>query len=283
MTSSKVWFITGCSSGFGRELALGALRRGDRVIATARNASKLDDIKAAGATTMNWDVTAPLDDLKKTAEQAHQVYGRFDYLINNAGYNQVGGLEELTPEETQAQFATNVFGLLNTTRAIVPYMRAQRSGVVANFSSVGAWRGVAGAGLYCSSKWAVSGISETLYFELADFNIKVCTVEPGYFRSNFLSAGNKLKRGNAIADYEGTAVRKGEQLMDEYDNKQPGDIKKGVAVLISVLTGETGREIPMRLVLGPDAYRMIKAKCEETINGLEAWKDLTCSTDLDEK
>ncbi|KIW23886.1 uncharacterized protein PV07_12049 [Cladophialophora immunda] len=283
MTNSKVWFITGCSSGFGRELALGALRRGDKVIATARNASKLDDIKTAGATTMSWDVTAPLEDLKKAAEQAHQVYGRFDYLINNAGYSQVGGLEELTPEQTQAQFATNVFGLLNTTRAIVPYMRAQRSGVVANFSSVGAWRGVAGVGLYCASKWAVSGISETLYFELADFNIKVCTVEPGYFRSNFLNAGNKLKRENEIADYEGTAVRKGEQLMDEYDNKQPGDIKKGVKVLIDVLTGETGRDIPMRLVLGPDAYGTIRAKCEETIKGLDEWKELTCSTDLDEK
>ncbi|KIX99821.1 uncharacterized protein Z520_04457 [Fonsecaea multimorphosa CBS 102226] len=283
MTSSKVWFITGCSSGFGRELALAALRRGDRVIATARNASKLDDIKAAGATTMNWDVTAPLEDLKKAAEQAHQVYGRFDYLINNAGYSQVGGLEELTPEQTQAQFATNVFGLLNTTRAIVPYMRAKRSGVVANFSSVGAWRGYAGVGLYCASKWAVSGISETLYFELADFNIKVCTIEPGYFRSNFLNVGNKLPRENTIADYEGTAVRKGEQLLDDYDNKQPGDVKKGVRVIIDVLTGATGKDIPMRLVLGPDAYGMIKAKCEETIEGLEEWRDLTCSTDLDEK
>ncbi|KIW93910.1 uncharacterized protein Z519_05225 [Cladophialophora bantiana CBS 173.52] len=283
MASYKVWFITGCSSGFGRELALGALRRGDKVIATARNASKLDDIKAAGAATMNWDVTAPLEDLKKAAEEAHRIYGRFDYLINNAGYNQVGGLEELTPEQTQAQFATNVFGLLNTTRAIVPFMRAQRSGVVANFSSVGAWRGVAGVGLYCASKWAVSGLSETLYFELADFNIKVCTIEPGYFRSNFLNAGNKLKRENVIADYEGTAVRRGEQLMDEYDNKQRGDIKKGVKVIIDVLTGDSGREIPMRLVLGPDAYATIKTKCEETIKGLEEWKDLTCSTDLDEK
>lgn len=93
---SKVWFITGCSSGFGKELALGALRRGDKVIATARNASKLDDIKAAGASTMNFDVTAPLDDIKKAAEEAHKIYGRFDYLINNAGYSQVGGLEELT-------------------------------------------------------------------------------------------------------------------------------------------------------------------------------------------
>lgn len=173
--------------------------------------------------------------------------------------------------------------MLNVTRAIVPYMRAQRSGVVANFSSVGAWRGVAGVGLYCASKWAVSGLSETLYHELADFNIKVCTIEPGYFRSNFLNPGNKVRRQNVISDYEGTAVRKGEQLMEDYDNKQPGDIKKGVKVIVDVLTGDSGKEIPIRLVIGADAYGMIKAKCEETIQVLEEWKDITCSTDLDEK
>lgn len=96
MSASKVWFITGCSSGFGQELALAALKRGDRVIATARNAGKLEDLKQAGAATMDWDVTAPLDDLKKAAEKAHSIYGRIDYLINNAGYNQVGGLEEIS-------------------------------------------------------------------------------------------------------------------------------------------------------------------------------------------
>lgn len=173
--------------------------------------------------------------------------------------------------------------MLNTTRAIVPYMRSQRSGVVANLSSVGAWRGYAGVGLYCASKWAVSGLSETLYYELADFNIKVCTIEPGYFRSKFLNPGNSLRKANVIDDYEGSSVRKGEKLMEEYDNKQPGDIKKGVKVIVDVLSGDSGREIPMRLVIGTDAYGMIKAKCEETIKVLEEWKDLTTSTDLDEK
>jgi NAD(P)-dependent dehydrogenase (short-subunit alcohol dehydrogenase family) len=162
-------------------------------------------------------------------------------------------------------------------------MRAQRSGVVANFSSVGAWRGFAGVGLYCASKWAVSGLSETLYYELADFNIKVCTIEPGYFRSKFLNAGNKLHKQNIIQDYEGTAVRQGEKLMDDFDDKQPGDIKKGVKVIIEVLTGDSGKEIPMRLVIGTDAYGMIRAKCDETIKGMEDWKQLACSTDLDEQ
>lgn len=187
------------------------------------------------------------------------------------------------PEETQAQFATNVFGMLNVTRAFLPYLRAQRSGVIANFSSIGAWRGYAGVGLYCASKWAVSGLSETLTYELAEFGIKVCCVEPGYFRSKFLNPGNKLPKKNIIADYEGSAVRKGEQLMEDFDNKQRGDIKKGVKVLIDVLTGDSGREIPMRLPIGPDAYESIKGKCEETIQGLEDWKDIMCSTDLDEQ
>ncbi|EXJ86632.1 hypothetical protein A1O3_03585 [Capronia epimyces CBS 606.96] len=232
---------------------------------------------------MSLDVTSPLDELKKIAEEAHGIYGRIDYLINNAGFSQVGGLEELTPEETEFQFSTNVFGPLNVTRAILPYMRARRSGVVANFSSVGAWRGAARVGLYCASKWAVSGLSETLYYELADFDIKICTVEPGYFRSSFLNPGNKKDKKNVIPDYEGTAVRKAEAFLEAYDNKQPGDIKKGAKVILDVLTGAAGREIPMRLVLGTDAYGAIKAKCENTIETLDEWKDLSVSTDLEEK
>lgn len=174
-----------------------------------------------------------------------------------------------------------MFGLLNTTRAIVPYLRAQRSGVVANFSSLGAWRGVAGVGLYCASKWTVSGLSESMYEELADFNIKVCNIEPGYFRSSFLNPGNKINRQHLIPDYDGTAVRAGEKAMEEYDNKQPGDIKKGCKVIVDVLSGKTGKEIPLRLALGPDAYETIKTKCASVVQGLEEWKDLTCSTNLD--
>jgi NAD(P)-dependent dehydrogenase (short-subunit alcohol dehydrogenase family) len=161
-------------------------------------------------------------------------------------------------------------------------MRAQRSGVVANFSSLVGWIGMASVGAYCASKWAVSGLSETLYTELADFNIKVCVVEPGYFRSNFLNTGNRLVKKNLIADYnEGTAVRKGEHILEVFDNKQLGDIKKGVKVLADVLTGATGKEVPMRLILGSDAYGLIKQKCEDTLKGLEEWKELTCSTDHD--
>ncbi|OQV09753.1 hypothetical protein CLAIMM_13842 [Cladophialophora immunda] len=283
MSNFKVWFITGTSSGFGKALTLEVLKRGDKVIASARNANKLEDLKKAGADTMSLDVTYPLEKLKVLAEEAHGLYGRIDFLINNAGYCQVGGLEELTPEETQAQFATNVFGPLNVTRSILPYMRAKRSGVIANFSSIGAWRGTPAVGIYEASKWAVSGITETLQLELADFNIKVCSIEPGYFRSNFLSSGHKILHVNHISDYDSTAVRRTEERVEHTNQNQPGDPAKGAKVIVDTLTGATGKEIPLRLALGADAYRIIRGKCEETIKGLDEWKEITSSTDIDAK
>ena len=135
--SPRVWLITGCSTGFGRELVRAVLAKGDKAIATARNVAKLEPLKSEGADIMPLDVTASLEDLKKSAEQAHSLYGRMDVLVNNAGYAMQGTLEELSPAETQAQFDTNVFGLLNVTRAFLPYMRAQKSGVIGNISSIG--------------------------------------------------------------------------------------------------------------------------------------------------
>ena len=205
-------------------------------------------------------------------------------LISLPGYNQTGGLEELTPEETQAQFDTNVFGLLNVTRAILPYMRGAHSGVIANLSSIGAWGRVAGVGLYCASKYAVTGFTESLSLEVAEFNIKVCVVEPGYFRSNFLNPSNNLVAKNTISDYDGdSAVRKGIKLMEVANNNQPGDVNKGAKLMVDVLTEATGRPVPLRLYLGQDAYEYIGEKCRETLGVLEDWKDICTKTDLDEK
>jgi NAD(P)-dependent dehydrogenase (short-subunit alcohol dehydrogenase family) len=160
-------------------------------------------------------------------------------------------------------------------------MRAARSGVIANLSSVGAWYRAAGVGLYCASKWCVSGLSDSLNLELAEFGIKVCTVEPGYFRSNFLGSDARKVKSGLIEDYDRSAVRKGEQLMHDYNGKQPGDIKKGAKVIVDVLTEETGKPVPLRLVLGTDAYTSIRDYCEEVIGVLEENKELICSTDLD--
>ena len=163
-------------------------------------------------------------------------------------------------------------------------MRAARSGVIANLSSVGAWGRLAGVGLYCASKYTVTGISESLNVELAEFGIKVCCVEPGYFRSDFLTASNMQIGGNLIDDYEGdSAARKGIAMMEMYNNKQPGDINKGAKLMVDVLTGATGKPVPMRLYLGRDAYENIGNKCREVLDVLEEWKDLATHTDLDEK
>lgn len=280
--SSKVWLITGCSTGFGSAITNYAISEGDKVIATARNTAKLDNLKKAGADVLQLDVTSSLSDLRAIAKQAYSLYNRIDILVNNAGFATQGTIEELTPEETQAQFDTNVFGLLNVTRAFLPYLRSQGSAVIANFSSIGAWRGAPGVGLYTSSKWAVTGFSETMTGELSDFGIKVCVIEPGYFRSNFLNPGNRKVDQRRIPEYEGTAASKYAALMDQYDGKQPGDIQKGAKVIVDVLSGRSGRDVPERLALGKDAYAAIKAKCEETLALLEEWKDIITTTDHDD-
>jgi NAD(P)-dependent dehydrogenase (short-subunit alcohol dehydrogenase family) len=175
-----------------------------------------------------------------------------------------------------------VFGLLNVTRAFLPYFRAQRSGVIGNVSSIGAWRGGGGIGIYCTSKWAVSGISETLTYELADFNIKVCAIEPGYFRSNFLNPGHRLAAKAHIPDYDGTTARKTAEGLEAYNNNQLGDIKKGAKAMVDVLTSSgvvAGREVPLRLALGSDAYGVITGKCQQTVGLLEEWKAITTTTD----
>jgi NAD(P)-dependent dehydrogenase (short-subunit alcohol dehydrogenase family) len=154
--------------------------------------------------------------------------------------------------------------------------------VIGNVSSIGAWRGGAGIGLYSASKWAVSGISETLTYELADFNIKVCAIEPGYFRSNFLNPGNRLTAKAHIPDYDGTASRKAAAGLEAYNNNQPGDIKKGAKVMVDVLTSSgvaAGKEVPLRLALGTDAYGIIRGKCQDTMGLLDEWKHISTTTD----
>jgi NAD(P)-dependent dehydrogenase (short-subunit alcohol dehydrogenase family) len=278
--SPKVWFITGCSSGFGTALVHEILGRGDKVIASARNLDKIADLKTAGADIMALNVTDPLPKIKEVAQTAFNLHGRIDYLVNNAGLVQVGGIEELTPELTLSQFQTNVFGSLNVARAFLPYMRAARTGVIANISSMGAWGRYAGVGVYAASKYAVTGFTESLHDEVAEFGIKVCCVEPGYFRSQLL--GSKASGTPGIKDYEDSAVSRGVALMDQFNGKQRGDIKKGMKVLVDVLTEKTGKPVPLRLLLGPDALQEARGKCEETLGLIEEWKDIVSNTDVEE-
>jgi NAD(P)-dependent dehydrogenase (short-subunit alcohol dehydrogenase family) len=187
------------------------------------------------------------------------------------------------PEETYQQFNTNVFGLLNVTRAFLPHMRARKSGVIVNIGSIGGWGGTAGAGLYCATKFALEGITESLRNEVAHLGIKVTIIEPGYFRTQLLKPGN-TQASNSIEDYAASVgpVRK---LLEAYNGKQPGDPKKAAEIIVDIVTQSgtaKGREIPVRVALGTDAYGYIKGVLEQSSKDLEEWKDITVTTDHDD-
>lgn len=282
---SKVWLITGCSSGFGQEIALAALARGDTVVATARDPGKLGDLAAKGAIVERLDVTDSDESL--TAAVDHilpKTGGKLDILVNNAGYILSGGVEECSREEVQATFNTNVFGQLNVLRAVLPVMRKQRSGTVANLGSIGGWYGTPAAGLYCATKSCAAIISEALRLEVAHLGIKVVCIEPGYFRTNFLAPGHRLRADKVIEDLE-QGVNGTIKALDAYDRQQPGDPAKAAALIVEALTGTgraAGRELPPRFVVGRDAYQIISGKLEANKANLDAWKDVTTTTDRED-
>ncbi|KAF2203501.1 NAD(P)-binding protein [Delitschia confertaspora ATCC 74209] len=282
---SPVWFITACTSGFGKHIALEALSRGHKVIATSRDSSRLSDLAAAGAETMSLDVTWPLERIQKVAKEAIEKYGKVTHLVNSAGYLLEGAVEEISPEESLATFNTNVLGLLNVTRAFLPHLRTSTSPLkaIANFGSIASWRGGPGYGLYSGTKFAVSGISESLHYELAPFNISVCVFEPGYFRTGFLQGNARIKSEVRMGVYEESIVGRMRAALDETDGRQPGDVGKGACVVVDVLTRTGGREVPIRCVLGSDAVPVVRKKIEETEALLKEWEGVTTGTDHEDQ
>ncbi|EDU42702.1 Short-chain alcohol dehydrogenase [Pyrenophora tritici-repentis] len=279
----KVWLITGCSSGFGQEIALAALAHGDTVVATARDPTKLAQLAERGAITEQLDVLDSDEKLSSRIDAIVKKTGGIDILVNNAGYILAGGVEECSRSEVEAQFSTNVFGQLNIIRAVLPVMRKKRSGVVANLGSIGGWAGSPAAGLYCATKACATILAESLRQEVAHLNIKVTSIEPGYFRTNFLSSGHKTMAANRIADLaagvDGTYAG-----LEAYNHKQPGDPQKGAKLIDEALTGTgrcEGRELPVRLSLGSDAYQFVSGHIDRYKKELESWKDLTTTTDCD--
>ncbi|TRM59859.1 hypothetical protein BD626DRAFT_461923 [Schizophyllum amplum] len=284
--SPLVWVITGTSTGLGRELAKAALARGDKVIATARarSVSKLDDLKADGADVIELDVTAPLDTLKAAAEKAVAIHNRIDVVVNNAGYILVGAIEENTPQETFDQFNTNVFGALNVTRAFLPYMRQRKTGTVVFLGSLGGWRGGPNAGLYCSTKWALRGINESLHAEISPLGLRSVCFDFGYFRTSFLTPDHRSLYESRIEDYREMTERANQALLN-YDEKQPGDPKKGVSIMLDVVRGEgiaSGRPWEINVQLGSDCFDVVKEHCEKALARLAVWEGVTKSTDITE-
>lgn len=206
--AEKVWFITGTSRGFGREWAIAALERGDKVAATARDTSTLDDLSEKFGDALlpiELDVTDRAADFA-AVERAHDHFGRLDVVVNNAGYGQFGFIEELSEAEARDQIETNVFGALWITQAALPFLRAQRSGHIVQVSSIGGITAFQNVGIYHASKWALEGFSQALAQEVESFGIHVTLVEPGGFSTDW--AGSSAKRAEEIADYARSTRRR---------------------------------------------------------------------------
>ncbi|KAG5352367.1 hypothetical protein C0989_002630 [Termitomyces sp. Mn162] len=259
-----VWLITGTSSGLGRELVIAALKRGDKVIATARARSldRLDVLKVQGADILELDVTDTLENLREVARKAVELYGRVDVLINNAGYLLVGAIEENTPEETFDEFNTNVLGALNV--ALTPKIRAFPN-----------------AGIYTATKFALRGLSTTLHAEISPLGLRSICAEFGYFRTPILATAHRVPQGVRIPDYS-PVTDADNAFMKRYDGSQLGDPVKGVELIVDVVRGEGlahGKPFPTVLAVGSDCYNIAKTESEKTLIRLEDWKDVSCSTD----
>jgi NAD(P)-dependent dehydrogenase (short-subunit alcohol dehydrogenase family) len=277
MTDARVWLITGCSSGFGRELALAALAAGDRVMATARDPRRVADIE--GAHTAALDVT---DDAQVEAVVARTVeeFGRVDVVVNNAGHGSVGAVEELTMAELRALMDVMFFGAVAVTKAVLPRLRAQGGGTLVQMSSMGGQLTMPGFGAYCAAKFALEGISEALAAEVAPFGVRVLIVEPGAFRTEF--GGHRMHRSAPIAAYDGT-VGPTRAAVDGMDGTQPGDPRKAAEAILRVLDERVldERQPPLRLALGGDAVDAIRAHHELLRADLVRWEKLSRATDLD--
>jgi NAD(P)-dependent dehydrogenase (short-subunit alcohol dehydrogenase family) len=274
-SGKSIWLITGCSTGFGRELARLLLKRGYGVAVTARNPATLDEFATdANAFVAALDVTLPAQivDVVRRAE-AH--FGRIDVLVNNAGYGYLSALEEGEDEEVRAMFETNLFGLANMTKAVLPGMRARRSGHVVNISSMGGLIGFPGIGYYNATKFAVEGLSEALAREAAPLGIKVTIVEPGPFRTDW--AGRSLKTPKvAIADYaESAGARRA--YVQNYSGTQQGDPVRGAEAIIRAVESP---EPPLHLLLGKPAYDMAEAKFKEFRTEMEKWREVSLGADF---
>ena len=255
--SKPVWFITGCSTGFGRELSLILLKRGYRVVATARDKSKVEDIVAGNpknglALALDVDKQGQIDAAVKAAEAR---FGRIDVLVNNAGYGYLAAVEEGDDADIRAMFETNFFGLAAMTRAVLPIMRAQKSGAIVNISSVGGFIGFPGSGYYAATKFAVEGLSESLSKEVGPLGIKVIIVEPGPFRTDW--AGRSLKTPRKPVDaYADTAIARRRQIQG-ISGSQAGDPVRASEAIIATVEK---KDAPLRLPLGGVAYDAIAAE-----------------------
>ncbi|WP_139978417.1 SDR family oxidoreductase [Nocardioides litoris] len=267
-TSGKTWFITGASRGFGREWTIAALERGDRVAATARDTSTLDDLVATygdALLPLQLDVTDRAADFA-AVQRAADHFGQLDVVVNNAGYGHFGFVEELTEEEFRAQLETNVFGAMWVTQAALPIMREQGSGHVLQVSSIGGISAFPLVGAYHASKWALEGFSQALAQEVAGFGVKVTIIEPGGFATDW--GGSSASHSERLPAYEELFEQVAEQRSKRVGT--PGDPQASATAVLRLVDAD---EPPLRAFLGEAPLGIARADYESRLAEWEAWQD----------
>lgn len=275
--SDPVWFITGCSTGFGLELARLIIGRGWRAVVTARDRAKVDDL-ARGAEdrvlALSLDVTEA-GQIRESVRAATDTFGRIDVLVNNAGYGYQSSIEEGEEDKVRAQFDANVFGLFALTRAVLPVMRSQRSGHILNITSVAGFVGFPASGYYAATKHAVEGFSDSLAAEAGPLGIRVTCIEPGPFRTDW--AGRSLvQTPNAIPDYAETVGAR-LKATSEKSGTQAGDPVRAGEAMIRVTEMENP---PRHLVLGAWGYDAVTSRLKQRLAEIEAWRETSLGADF---
>jgi NAD(P)-dependent dehydrogenase (short-subunit alcohol dehydrogenase family) len=275
--STPVWFITGCSTGFGRALALAVIARGWPVVATARDKSRIADLAEQApdrVLALDLDVT-DTSAIETAVRAAQDRFGRIDVLVNNAGYGYQSTVEEGVEAEIRAQFDANVFGLFAMTRAVLPGMRERRQGHVINITSVAGLVGFQGSAYYAASKHAVEGFSDALAAEGAPLGIQVTCVEPGPFRTDW--AGRSLRQTpTRIADYADSSAKR-MQATRENSGKQAGDPDRAAQAIIHITEVD---KAPRHLVLGAFGVKAVTDKLKERVEQIESWREAGLATDF---
>lgn len=272
----KVWFITGCSTGFGRELAKLVLASGYKAAVTSRNPNDVKDIVAQYPDTsiaIQLDVTKPAE-IKNAVKQAQEKFQRIDVLVNNAGIGYFGAIEESEEEEVRRMFEINFWGLANVTKEVLPVMRKQRSGHIVNISSIGGLAAFPGVGFYNATKFAVTGYSEALAKETAHLGIKVTVIAPSGFRTDW--AGRSANDSKIVIDDYAASAHANQNTIRGYSGNQPGDPVRAAEAIVKVVEAA---EPPIRLLLGVGALRGARNKIKEMQKDFDAWEEITVGAD----
>ncbi|RAJ93599.1 oxidoreductase [Aliidiomarina maris] len=276
---TKTWFITGAARGLGFEIASAAAAAGDNVVVTGRNLEKLQTAYSShGSNVLTLELDVCNDkQINTCVKQAIEHFGRIDVLVNNAGYGQLGIFEEIARQKIESQFNTNVFGLMAVTRAVLPYMREQRAGQIFNISSIAGTAGYDGASVYCATKFAVEGFSESLALEVKQFGISDIIVEPGFFRTDFLDDSSVSYGDIQLDDYKEYSAAVNDSYQS-HNHQQAGDpVKFGQAIL--TLANEDNP--PLHFAAGSDAVENIRTAYNAHLKDLNDWAHLSTTTDIE--